>query len=190
VSDARRARPRWLLLGAVGVGVLAFDQLSKWWAVNELADRTIELVWTLQFRLTFNKGIAFSMGGDRGQVFALVALVVVGIVLFTERNDPTKVGAVARGLVVGGAVGNLADRLFRAERGFLTGEVVDFVDVQWWPVFNVADAAVVIGCILLVIHLTFWDPGRHAGEGDGDEPAGDTATATTADATDAADVGR
>jgi signal peptidase II len=61
------------------------------------------------------------------------------------------VAAVAVGLVVGGAAGNILDRLFRSGDGFLKGEVVDFIDLQWWPVFNVADAAVVIGGILLLV---------------------------------------
>ena len=60
------------------------------------------------------------------------------------------VGAVALGLVLGGAAGNLLDRLFREGSGFLGGGVVDFIDLQWWPIFNVADAAVTIGGLLLV----------------------------------------
>jgi signal peptidase II len=58
--------------------------------------------------------------------------------------------AVALGLVVGGAIGNILDRLFRSGDGFLSGQVVDFIDFQWYPIFNVADAAIVIGGLLLL----------------------------------------
>ena len=60
-------------------------------------------------------------------------------------------GAVAAGLVAGGALGNLGDRAFRGDDGFLHGAVVDFIDLQWWPIFNVADSAIVVGGILLVV---------------------------------------
>ncbi len=58
---------------------------------------------------------------------------------------------VAVGLVVGGAIGNLIDRAFRTDTGFLKGGVVDFIDLQWWPVFNIADAAIVVGGVMM-----FW----------------------------------
>jgi signal peptidase II len=146
----------------VGVLVIAFDQLTKQWALGALATRDIDVVWTLQFHLTFNKGTAFSLGGDRGPLIALVALAVVAFVLASGRQDGTRLGGLARGLVVGGAFGNLADRLFRADSGFLTGQVVDFIDLQWWPVFNIADAAVVVGCILLVFTVLFAAPDDEA----------------------------
>ena len=61
---------------------------------------------------------------------------------------------VAGGLVIGGALGNLADRAFRGHGGLLSGAVIDFVDLQWWPVFNVADSAIVVGaCIAVVANL-------------------------------------
>jgi signal peptidase II len=81
------------------------------------------------------------------------------------------VGAVAIGLILGGALGNLLDRTFREGDGLLGGHVVDFVDLQWWPVFNVADAAVSVGGVLLVLHLIFGEgrvsEGASAGPGAG-----------------------
>ena len=71
--------------------------------------------------------------------------------LWSGRTVPTRTGAVAVGLVLGGAAGNLTDRAFRAGTGFLGGAVIDFIDVQWYPVFNVADMAVVGGALLLLL---------------------------------------
>ena len=71
--------------------------------------------------------------------------------LWSGRTVPTRMGAVAVGLVLGGAAGNLTDRALRAGDGFLGGAVIDFIDVQWYPVFNVADMAVVGGALLLLL---------------------------------------
>jgi signal peptidase II len=138
------------LVIAVAALVLAVDQLTKWWALRTLQDRDIDLFWTLRLHLVRNSGAAFSLAGGRGGLVALLAIaVVVALVAFGRAID-SKVGAVALGLVLGGALGNLLDRVFRDGNGFLGGAVIDFVDPQWWPVFNVADAAVTIGGLLIV----------------------------------------
>jgi signal peptidase II len=139
------------LIAAVAGAVLLADQLSKWWALQALDDGPIHLFWTLRLRLTFNTGTAFSLGAGRGGLVALLAILVVAAMLWIGRSVATRLGAVALGLVLGGAVGNLADRVFRADDGLLSGAVVDFVDLQWWPVFNVADASIVIGALLLLV---------------------------------------
>jgi signal peptidase II len=137
---------------AVAALVVLVDQLTKTWAVNALDDgHDIDVIWTLRFHLTFNGGMAFSQGRGLGPVIGIVAIIVVAILLVSLRRTGSTVAAVAVGLVVGGAAGNILDRLFRSGDGFLKGEVVDFIDLQWWPVFNVADAAVVIGGILLLV---------------------------------------
>jgi signal peptidase II len=137
---------------AVAALVVLFDQLTKTWAVNALDDgHDVDVIWTLRFHLTFNGGMAFSQGRGLGPVIGIVAIIVVVILLVSLRRTGSTVAAVAVGLVVGGAAGNILDRLFRSGDGFLKGEVVDFIDLQWWPVFNVADAAVVIGGILLLV---------------------------------------
>ncbi|MCX7619746.1 MAG: signal peptidase II [Acidimicrobiales bacterium] len=158
-SAAHRA-----LVAAVAAVVIAADQLSKWWALNSVADRTIQVVWTLQLHVTRNTGAAFSMFSQRGwgPVIGVVALIVVGLLVWQGRTITNRTGAVAVGLILGGALGNLADRLFRAQDGFLSGAVVDFIDLQWWPVFNVADAGVVVGSILLVL-VTLFIPDDAAG---------------------------
>ncbi|MEM8903089.1 MAG: signal peptidase II [Actinomycetota bacterium] len=136
---------------AVAAGLLIADQLTKWWALERLDDgSTIDLVWTLRFRLVFNEGMSFSLGQGLGWLVGLIGLVVVAVlVVWAGRIDPRS-QRVAVGAVIGGAVGNLVDRIFRADDGPLSGAVVDFIDLQWWPVFNVADMALVVGVIVLV----------------------------------------
>jgi signal peptidase II len=146
-----RGGSRWLLIGAVAVVVVAVDQLTKWWALHELDTRTIDLPWTLRLNLTLNRGAAFGLGSKYAPIIALAAVCVVIVVLGTTRGLDSRWPRLGVGLVLGGAFGNLADRVFRDGTGFLGGAVVDFVDIQWWPVFNVADAAVCVGAVLLVL---------------------------------------
>lgn len=135
------------LLGAGFVVVL--DQLTKWWALNALDNgRTIDVVWTLRFALAFNEGMAFSKGTDLGRVIAAVAVVVIVVLVRSLRTNVDGRARIATALIVGGALGNVVDRVFRAS-SWLDGAVVDFVDLQWWPVFNVADMGIVCGAILL-----------------------------------------
>ena len=135
----------------IATGVVLVDQLTKKWAVNTLGDgRRIHVGWTLQFNLTYNSGMAFSKGSGLGPyIGVLAAIVVVGLLisLWRVRNTAT---LVATGLIIGGAVGNIIDRLTRGE-GWLRGSVIDFIDFQWWPVFNVADMCVVIGAAVLFV---------------------------------------
>jgi signal peptidase II len=146
-----RAGARWALIGVVAVVVIALDQLTKWWALDELDTRTIDLPWTLRLNLTLNRGAAFGLGSRYAPIIALAAVCVVVVVLGTTRGLDARWPRVGVGLVLGGALGNLADRLFREGSGVLGGAVVDFIDLQWWPVFNVADAAVCVGAALLVL---------------------------------------
>ena len=145
---------RWWLIASVAVAVIVVDQLTKWWAVNTLATRSIDVVWTLRLQLAHNQGAAFSLGSGSGftRFLPLLVLGVVGVVIWQGRAALSATGAVSLGLIVGGALGNLIDRALRTNGGaFFSGGVVDFIDLQWWPVFNVADAAVVCGGILLVV---------------------------------------
>ncbi len=140
------------LVAVVAAVVVVLDQLTKWWAQRTLADGAIDLVGPLRLNLLYNTGAAFSMGSGKGLgpwIALLAIVVVVGLSLGYTSRFP--LGAVAAGLVTGGAIGNLLDRAFRGDAGFLHGAVVDFIDPQVWPVFNVADAGVVIGAILLAV---------------------------------------
>ncbi|MGK2958115.1 MAG: signal peptidase II [Acidimicrobiales bacterium] len=143
-------RSRLLVAGIAGA-VVAVDQLTKWWALEVLGNRTIDVVWTLQFRLLFNKGSAFGFGSRFTPLITLIAITIVVFFLRTGSKYTSVWPRVAMALVVGGALGNLVDRLFRDGSGFLGGAVVDFLDLQWWPVFNLADVAISFGAVLLVI---------------------------------------
>ena len=136
---------------AIAALVVAVDQLTKDWALGRLADGdVIHVIWTLQFNLAFNTGMAFGRAQGFGPLIAVIATVVVVWLLVSLRRASSALSTVAIGSVVGGAVGNLADRVFRAD-GVLDGSVVDFIDFQWFPIFNVADVAINVGGILLVI---------------------------------------
>jgi signal peptidase II len=141
-----RAR-RVLLMTAVAAAAVALDQFTKSLAVRELADGPVDLVWTLRLSLSFNHGAAFGMGrGSTPIVLALGVVMLVVLVGFGRHVVERSAGAVAMGLLLGGALGNIVDRLVR-DNG---GAVIDFIDFQWWPIFNVADIAITCGAVLLV----------------------------------------
>ena len=138
-------------LVAVILATLLLDQLTKWLALERLGNgKVVELFWTLQMRLVRNAGVSFGKGDGLGQLIAVVVFVVIVVLVKVAVNSKDRRTSVLYGLIIGGALGNLTDRIFRKSDGFLKGEVVDFIDFQWWPVFNIADSAVVIGCLLLV----------------------------------------
>ena len=149
----------------VSVIVLA-DQWSKSWAVNALSDgHTIDVVWTLRFALGFNSGIAFSQAQDLGAVVGLIAMVAVVMLARAAIRATTALSTYGLALITAGAIGNLADRLFRGD-GWLHGHVVDFIDFQWFPVFNIADSAITVGAAVLIIGLSreYMDAHRHKGQ--------------------------
>lgn len=159
---ARDPRPRRSLavIAAVAAVVVALDQLTKWWALVALTDptRVIDLVWTLRLRVIENTGTAFSLTSDSGPWVSVIALAVVGYVLWSGRDQRSPWLLAAYGLVVGGTIGNLTDRLFRdGDGGPLSGPVIDMVDLQWFPVFNLADAALTVGIGLLLAVGLFTD---------------------------------
>jgi signal peptidase II len=137
-------------IGVAGI-VVAADQLSKHWAINSLADGDERhVVWTLQWNLAYNTGMAFSRGRGLGPVIALVAMLVVIVLVVSTARAESRLSRISAGLLIGGALGNLIDRIFRGD-GFLQGAVIDFIDVQWWPIFNIADIAVSVGAVLFAI---------------------------------------
>jgi lipoprotein signal peptidase len=140
------------LLAATAFVVLVADLVSKIEVVRHLAvGDTVDVVGSfLRLTLTRNPGAAFSIGTGQTAVFALVAVgVIVVIIRFTGRLRSTA-WAVTLGLLLGGALGNLVDRLFRAP-GPLRGYVVDWIQLPHWPVFNLADSAIVCGGALAVL---------------------------------------
>jgi len=150
-------RPRTRLLLALAAGILVTDLITKLVAVATIEPgEDIRLLggalYLTQWR---NVGAAFSFAEGATVLFSLVAVAVAVVIVRTARRLYSTGWAVALGLVLGGAVGNLIDRIFR-DPGFLQGGVVDFLSVfgpdgQVWPVFNVADSAIVCGGVLGVI---------------------------------------
>lgn len=137
---------------AVAAAVVAVDQLTKWLALRRLADgHEVHIISTLQLRLVANRGTAFGLGSKYAPLIALAAVVIVVVLLRSHHRLVGLLPLLAVGLVVGGAVGNLLDRSLRDGNGFLGGAVVDFVDLQWWPVFNMADAAITVGALTLAV---------------------------------------
>ena len=139
-----------LLISAV---IVLLDQISKAWALRDLADgRIIHVIWTMQFNLTYNRGMAFSRGTGIGPIIGVIGLVVVALLLLSLRRADNALTRVATGLIIGGAVGNILDRLFRGS-GWMRGAVIDFIDFQWWPVFNIADMAIMIGAATMMVAM-------------------------------------
>lgn len=151
-ADPGGARARYRIAAVGAVVVLGLDQLTKQVALSALADGPTELIGSLRFKLAFNSGTAFSLGSGRGGLISLLGLVAVLVLLRSVLQWPGKLPAVAAGAVAGGALGNLLDRFLRdGSGGLVGGHVVDFIDLQWWPVFNVADIGIVCGAIGLAL---------------------------------------
>jgi signal peptidase II len=170
------ARPaaRQLAMYGTAAAVLAADQLSKYLVVRDLAGRPpIRLIGSVvELRYATNSGGAFSLLTGAPLFFALMAVVVIGGIVYAGRRARGLPIQLALGLLLGGAVGNLLDRLLRDD-GLLRGEVVDFIKIGWWPVFNLADSCIVVGGLLLALLLSRAEkpPAREGGpERGGAEP--------------------
>ncbi len=177
--DAHRGgRRRVATAAATALGIVALDQLTKSVVLATIEPGEVVDLGPVHLVRAFNTGMAFSLGRGRGGLVVVVIALVIGLVWFARREltrpDDTArlLPAIAFGLLIGGAMGNLIDRLARAP-GFGRGAVVDFVDVKgfldFWPVFNVADAALVIGSGLLIL-LSWRAPSPH-GDVPGTTPA-------------------
>jgi signal peptidase II len=147
MSGRDRRSATYGVMSAVVALVVLVDQLTKSWAVRELADRSIHLFWTLRLELSFNSGFAFSQGQGLTRYITVLVVLLIAVLVWWSRGVDSWLLAVALALLIGGALGNLSDRLFRSHGG----AVIDFIDPQWWPVFNVADMAVSCGAVLLVL---------------------------------------
>jgi signal peptidase II len=147
------ARRRLLaLLAALTVVVAVADQVSKYLAESRLREGEVVPVLgdLLGLQLVHNPGAAFSFATGMTWVFTVVSLVVVAVIVRTSRRLGSRGWATALGLLLGGSLGNLADRLFR-EPGFGTGHVVDFINYNGWFVGNVADIAIVGAAVLVAV---------------------------------------
>ena len=158
----------WRYLG-LSVLVVAFDQLSKWWIQQELDPYQVIEVWPVfNLVLTFNAGAAFSFLSDAGGwqrplFIGLAAIVSLALIVWLTRLQASEsLLAIGLALVIGGAIGNLIDRV-------LLGHVVDFLDFHWrawhWPAFNLADSAITLGVSLLLYDGFIVEPRKRASAG-------------------------
>lgn len=144
---SRRARlAAWLY--AVASAIYVVDRATKWLVERHLAGRPpIELIHgVVRLRYTTNTGGAFGLFGGQAWLFFLATVVVCLVIAAASARLVSAATAVGLGLILGGALGNLTDRLVRGPRG-----VVDFIDFRVWPVFNVADSAIVVGAFVIAV---------------------------------------
>jgi signal peptidase II len=151
-----------ITLGVAGA-VVAADQITKSWALAHLRHGPIHVIWKLDFQLAFNSGSAFSLAQGWAPLLGAFAAVAVVVLLALIRKAGSVCMAVAVGLIVGGALGNLSDRVFRSHGG----AVVDFIALHFWPTFNVADSAIVVGTVWAAFLLWRAERGSH-GEAHGE----------------------
>lgn len=166
-KPAGRPSTRFAFAIGIALAVVLIDQVTKRWAVANLADEPNVLIegW-LELDLAFNPGAAFSSLQGAGPLLAIAAVAIAGWITIIIRKATTRTAEVMTlALVLGGAVGNLVDRVTRGA-GLLDGAVVDFIEPSFFPTFNVADAAISIGAILLlIVTIRHAD---HGGEGPGE----------------------
>jgi signal peptidase II len=147
-TESGDARPRYVRLLLTAALVLLVDQVTKEMALRWLEDGPFDIVsGAITLRLAYNSGGAFGILSGMPGVFLLATLAVVALILVWVRSLEDARWIVPLGLIVGGGLGNVTDRVVRD----LDGRVVDFVDLHVWPVFNVADMAIVTGVGLLII---------------------------------------
>ncbi len=132
--------------------VIAIDLFTKQWALDALVagEKHPFIGDLISIQLVFNSGAAFSLGGEHTWVLTLVALVVTAGIVWVARQARTRWAVLLAGFALGGAVGNLIDRLFR-EPGFAEGHVVDFINYGDYFVGNIADIAIVGAAIAFMI---------------------------------------
>ena len=141
------------ILFVVAAVVVIVDQITKIIALETLMDGPIRGPFGSAFRLIFNRGSAFSLGEGFGPVFGVLAIIVSIALFWVVRSVESRVVVFGLGLIGGGAIGNVIDRAFRdGSDSFLGGAVIDFLEIgAWWPLFNIADVAIVVGGIMVAL---------------------------------------
>lgn len=159
------ARSTLIVAFVIAAIVFVLDQLSKLWAENTLEHNVAQpLVGDiLKLCLIYNSGAAFGLGSSITPIITGVQIgIALAVIVVLVRSVRSRAWAISFSLLLGGALGNIVDRLFR-DPGPLTGHVVDFLELPHWPIFNVADIAVTSGAVLLVL-LTLVNVPLDAGE--------------------------
>jgi signal peptidase II len=185
------------VLLAVAAFVLVADAITKALVVVHLRPgQPVHVLGNVvMLDLLRNSGAAFSVGTGNTIIFTAIAVAVIIYIVRTARNLRSIGWALTMGLLLGGAMGNLADRIFRAP-GVFRGDVVDWIELtRYWPVFNVADSAIVCGGILTVLLATFGyhldgTRGERAAPAGLDSPADTTDTADTTNTANTAEADR
>jgi signal peptidase II len=144
---SRRGRLALFLYG-VAAAAYVVDRVTKWIVERQLAGRPpIEVIrGVVRLRFTTNTGGAFGLFGGQAWLFFLATIAVCLVIVLASSRLQSMATAVGLGLILGGALGNLTDRLVRGPRG-----VIDFIDFRVWPVFNAADSAIVIGALIVAV---------------------------------------
>jgi signal peptidase II len=147
--------PRWRTLFSVAWFVWILDLATKIWAVSALSHRPNIKVLGSFFQLTLvrNSGAAFSFATSATIFLTLFGMGVLGAIIYFAPRITSQGWAIVLGLVMGGIIGNLIDRIFR-EPGILRGHVIDWMQLPHWPIFNVADSAIVIAALISVVLTT------------------------------------
>lgn len=162
------------LAAGVAAAVILVDQVTKTLAEDNLVagTRGVHVVGPVWLTLTYNSGTAFGIGRGAAPVVETVVVLLVAVLLVVagrrSAHSASRLEAVALGLLSGGAVSNLADRVFRHHGGAVT-DFINALEVghrELWPVFNVADACIVVGAVLLVLSLASAAKGRPPGRSD------------------------
>jgi signal peptidase II len=140
-----------VLLYSASVGVYLLDRLTKYLAQEHLAGRPpVEIIpGVVQLRYATNAGGAFGLFGGQPWLFFTATLIVCAAVVAASTRLSSGPSSLGLGLILGGALGNLTDRIARGPG--VSGTVVDFIDFHVWPVFNVADSAIVIGALIILV---------------------------------------
>jgi signal peptidase II len=147
VDDVSRSRTYAFLLVAAGA-VVALDQITKSLALSALRDGPIDLIGgAVTLNLTFNPGGAFGILQGLPGFFLVATILVIILILVWAHKLEDQRWAIPLGMVLGGGLGNVIDRIFRDT----DGRVVDFIDFHWWPVFNLADASIVVGITIILL---------------------------------------
>ena len=127
------------------------DYSTKFLAIRYLSDGPIEIVGEiLKLKLVFNSGAAFSLASSGTIFLSTFSIIMAAVIFYFSRKVQSTPWAIAMGLALGGIFGNLTDRIFRSPGG-LQGEVIDWIQIPYWPVFNIADTSVVSAAILITI---------------------------------------
>jgi signal peptidase II len=148
----RRKYPIWGSVLLVAALVWATDLVSKNWAIHYLEGREPRKLMGNLLRLTFtkNSGAAFNLAPNGTILLAVFAIIVIGVIGYWTPKITSGKWAVVLGLVLGGTLGNLTDRILRANvgTGVMKGRVIDWIELPHWPVFNLADSSIVVAAFI------------------------------------------